>query len=79
MNSEETQKEVKFEQAIERKYDKQFKLVFKILSEMVMTDAKPKKSVGYLTESQPNTRKGKKVQKKVLVRWAKGVITVCQR
>jgi len=51
-------------EAIERKYDEQFKLVFNVLSEMVMTDAKPKKSIGYLTESQPNTRAGRKARAK---------------
>jgi hypothetical protein len=51
-------------EAIERKYGEQFKLVFKILSEMVMTDAKPKKPIGYLTESQPDTHAGRKARAK---------------
>ena len=51
-------------EAIERKYDEQFKLVFKILSEMVMTEAKPKKPVGFLTESQPDTHAGRKARVK---------------
>jgi hypothetical protein len=46
-------------EAIERKYDEQFKLVFKILSEMVMTDEKPKKPIGFLTETQRDTHAGK--------------------
>jgi hypothetical protein len=46
-------------EAIERKYDEQFKLVFKILSEMVMTDEKPKKPIGLLTESQADKIAGK--------------------
>jgi phage regulator Rha-like protein len=46
-------------EAIERKYDEQFKLVFKILSEMVMIDEKSKKPIGLLTESQANKIAGK--------------------
>jgi hypothetical protein len=51
-------------EAIEQKYGEQFKLVFKILSEMVMTDAKSKKPIGYLTESQPDTHAAKKARAK---------------
>jgi hypothetical protein len=51
-------------EAVERKYDEQFKLVFKILSEMVMTDAKPKKPIGYLTESRPDAHAGRKARAK---------------
>jgi hypothetical protein len=51
-------------EAIEQKYDEHFKLVFKILSEMVMTEAKPKKPVGFLTETQPDTRTGRKMRAK---------------
>ena len=51
-------------EAIERKYDEQFKLVFKILSEMVMTEEKPKKPVGFLTETQPDTHAGKSKSKR---------------
>jgi len=39
-------------EAMERRYDEQFKLVFKILSEMVMPTPKPKSQIGYLTESK---------------------------
>ncbi len=46
-------------EAIERKYDEQFKLVFKILSEMVAVEEKPKKPIGFLTESQPDTPSGR--------------------
>jgi phage regulator Rha-like protein len=46
-------------EAIERKYDEQFKLVFKILSEMVAIEEKPKKPVGFLTESRPDTPSAK--------------------
>jgi hypothetical protein len=51
-------------EAIERKYDEQFKLVFKVLSEMVMVEEKPKKPVGFLTESQPDTHAGKAKSKR---------------
>jgi hypothetical protein len=51
-------------EAIERKYGEQFKLVFKILSEMVMTEEKPKKPVGFLTETQPDTHAGKSKSKR---------------
>ncbi|MBN2269743.1 MAG: ORF6N domain-containing protein [Sedimentisphaerales bacterium] len=39
-------------EAMERQYDEQFKLVFKILSEMVMPTAKSKSRIGYLTEAK---------------------------
>ncbi len=44
-------------EAIERKYDEQFKLVFKVLSEMVISESKPKVRIGILTEVQGNKRK----------------------
>ena len=43
-------------EAMERRYDEQFKLVFKILSEMVMPTPKPKSQIGYLTESKGRKR-----------------------
>jgi phage regulator Rha-like protein len=46
-------------EVIERKYDEQFRLVFKILSEMAIPEEKPKKPVGFLTESQSDTHAGK--------------------
>jgi hypothetical protein len=46
-------------EAIERKYDEQFKLVFKVLSEMIMVEEKPKKPIGILTETQPDSHTGK--------------------
>lgn len=51
-------------EAIERKYDEQFKLVFKILSEMITPKEKPKKPIGFLTETQPETRAGKAKSKR---------------
>jgi len=49
-------------EALERRYDEQFKLVFKVLSEMVMPTPKSKPQIGYLTESKGHkkgTRKAK--------------------
>ena len=45
-------------EAMERQYDEQFRLVFKVLSEMVMSDPKPKSRIGYLTEAKGH-RKGR--------------------
>jgi hypothetical protein len=36
---------------MERKYDEQFKIIFKILSEMVIAEPKKKKPIGFLTEA----------------------------
>lgn len=46
-------------ESMERKYEEQFKLVFKVLSEMVMAEPKPKSQIGFLTEA-----KGHKLKKK---------------
>ena len=49
-------------EAMERQYDEQFKLVFKVLSEMVMPSHKSKPQIGYHTESKGHkkgTRKAK--------------------
>lgn len=39
-------------ESLERRYDEQFELVFKILSEMVMPDPKAKSQIGYLSEAK---------------------------
>ena len=39
-------------EAMERQYNEQFKLVFKILSEMTMADRTPRTQIGYLTEAK---------------------------
>ena len=44
-------------EAMKRQYDEQFKLVFKVLSEMVMPTQKTKSQIGYLAEEN-NTKKG---------------------
>ncbi len=49
-------------EALERRYDEQFKLVFKVLSEMVMPTPKSKSQIGYHTEAKGHkkgTRKAK--------------------
>ncbi|GAG21711.1 unnamed protein product, partial [marine sediment metagenome] len=49
-------------EAMERQYDEQFKLVFKVLSEMVMPSPKSKPQIGYHTEARGHkkgTRKAK--------------------
>ncbi len=50
-------------ESMERRYDEQFKLVFKVLSEMVMTEGKPKSQIGYLTEFEGH-KKGNSKSKK---------------
>jgi len=50
-------------EAMERRYDEQFKLVFKVLSEMVMPDKKPKTRIGYLTEAKGHTKDSTKSRK----------------
>ena len=39
-------------EAMERQYDEQFKLIFKILSEMVIQNPKSKSQIGYLAETK---------------------------
>jgi len=43
-------------EAMERRYDEQFKLVFKVLSEMVMPTSKSKSKIGFLTEAQAHKK-----------------------
>jgi hypothetical protein len=47
---------------IERKFDKQFQIVFEAITQLLEVDEKPKKKIGYLKESQ--TKYGKKSRKK---------------
>jgi hypothetical protein len=51
-------------EAIEKKYEEQFELVFKILTEMTMPEEKAKKPIGFLTESQPQSPAGKAKSKR---------------
>lgn len=43
-------------EAMERKYEEQFKLVFKLLSKMVMPTPKRKTQIGYLTEAKEHKK-----------------------
>jgi uncharacterized protein (UPF0147 family) len=49
-------------EAMERQYDEQFKLVFKILSEMMMTDKTPRTQIGYLSEAKAHEKKPTKLK-----------------
>jgi hypothetical protein len=44
-------------ESMERKYEEQFKLIFKILSEMVIAEPKRKKPIGFLTEAAGGKKK----------------------
>lgn len=52
-------------ESMERRYNEQFKLVFKVLSEMVMADKKPKTQIGFLTEGREHKKSTAKTQKRV--------------
>jgi hypothetical protein len=39
-------------EAIERKYDKQFRIVFEAITQLIEEDEKPKKKIGYIKEDQ---------------------------
>ncbi|MBN1795044.1 MAG: ORF6N domain-containing protein [Sedimentisphaerales bacterium] len=54
-------------ESMERQYEEQFKLIFKILSEMVMSDSKPKPQIGFHTEAKERSLKGKTQGKKYKV------------
>ena len=47
-------------EAMERQYDEQFKLVFKVLSEMIMPTHKSKSQIGYLSEEKRHKKGGYK-------------------
>jgi len=54
-------------ESLERRYDEQFQHVFNVLSEMIMSESKPKTQIGYLTEAKghkKSERKGKAKAKK---------------
>jgi len=47
-------------ESMERKYEEQFKLIFNVLSKMVIADSKPKSQIGFFTELQEHkAKKGK--------------------
>jgi len=39
-------------EAMEKKYDKQFRIVFEAITQLIEKDEKPKKKIGYLKEGQ---------------------------
>ncbi len=43
-------------ESMERRYEEQFKLIFNVLSEMVMADSKPKSQIGFLTETKGKSK-----------------------
>ena len=43
-------------EAMERKYDEQFKFVFNLLSEMALAEEKPKPKIGYLAETKSHKK-----------------------
>jgi len=50
-------------ESMERKYQEQFKLIFNVLSKMIMADSKPKSRIGFLTELQEHkAKKGKQTK-----------------
>ncbi|MHC4166037.1 MAG: ORF6N domain-containing protein [Planctomycetota bacterium] len=51
-------------EAMERQYDEQFKLVFKILSEMVTQTPKTESQIGYLTEAKGHKKDNSKAETK---------------
>ncbi len=48
-------------EAMEEKYDEQFRIVFEAITQLLEVDEKPKKKIGYLEESQ--AKYGKKNRK----------------
>ena len=51
-------------ESMERKYEEQFKLVFKVLSEMIMVEPKPKSQIGFHTEAKGHKPKKKAKSRK---------------
>jgi len=49
-------------EAMERKYEEKFQVVFKVLTEMIEQDAKPRPRIGYLTEAKGH--KGRAARKR---------------
>ena len=48
-------------EAMEEKYDEQFRIVFEAIQQLLEEDQKPKKKIGYIKERQ--TKYGKKSRK----------------
>jgi hypothetical protein len=50
-------------EAMERKYDRQFKVVFDAIKQLIDTESKPKRKIGFDVK-EPKVRYGKRVEKK---------------
>jgi hypothetical protein len=46
--------------AMERKYDKQFQIVFEAIKQLMESDEKPKRKIGYVKTTQTSSGKKKK-------------------
>ena len=47
-------------EAMEKKYDEQFRIVFEAITQLIEEDEKPKKKIGYLKESQAKYGKSRR-------------------
>ena len=45
---------------MERRYDKQFRIVFEAITQLIEEDQKPKKKIGYIKEDQAKNGKGRR-------------------
>jgi len=45
--------------AMEKKYDEQFRIVFEAITQLIEEDEKPKKKIGYIKEGQAKYGKGR--------------------
>jgi hypothetical protein len=47
-------------EAMEKKYDEQFRIVFEAITQLIEEDEKPKKKIGYIKERQAKYRKSRR-------------------
>ena len=47
-------------EAMEKKYDEQFRIVFEAITQLIEEDEKPKKKIGYIKERQAKYGKGRR-------------------
>ena len=55
-------------ESMERKYEEQFKLIFNVLSKMVIADSKPKSRIGFFTEAKGHVPPKKTKDSKIRLR-----------
>jgi hypothetical protein len=55
-------------ESMERKYEEQFKLIFNVLSKMVIADSKPKSQIGFFTEAKGHVPPKKTKDSKIRLR-----------